>query len=61
MNDISIVTVARRIDEVRNFCRSQIAHDRNPDQPFVVTNRAWCAQAVLNILDGNVDGQFHAR
>lgn len=47
-----------RIRHIREFCAAQISHDALPGGGL--TNRAWCAQGVLNILDGNIDDQIRA-
>lgn len=45
-----------RIGAVREFCTAQITHDALPGGGL--TARAWCAQGVLNILDGLIDWQL---
>lgn len=45
-----------RIQAVRDFCADQITHDDLPSGGL--TNRAWCAQSVLNILNGLTDWQL---
>lgn len=45
-----------RIQAVRQFCADQITHDALPSGGL--TNRAWCAQSVLNILNGLTDWQL---
>lgn len=45
-----------RIQAVREFCADQITHDAMPSGGL--TNRAWCAQSVLNILNGLTDWQL---
>jgi hypothetical protein len=44
---------AGRIDHVRDICTTAIARDG-------LTDRAWLAQSVLNILDGKIDVQIIA-
>lgn len=53
----SMVVAGARIDAVREFCAAAIEHDKLPNSN-ALTDRAWCAQGVLNILDGNVDWQL---
>ena len=48
--------LAGRITHVRDICRSSIDQDRG--KPGTLTDRAWLAQSVLNILDGNIDRQI---
>lgn len=47
---------AARIKAVREFCADQIVYDALPGGGL--TDRAWCAQSVLNVLDGNIDSQL---
>lgn len=48
--------ITARIGAVREFCAAQIVHDALPGGGL--TARAWCAQGVLNILDGLTDWQL---
>jgi hypothetical protein len=48
--------IAARIEAIRSFCADQIEHDARPGGGL--TDRAWCAQSVLNILDGKIDHQL---
>ncbi len=48
---------AARVDAVRDFCEAQIAHDAGKAGDGL-TDRAWAAQSVLNILNGTTDDQL---
>ena len=50
--------IAARVAAIREFSDAQIAHDARDDG--ALTDRAWCAQSVLNILAGNIDEQILA-
>jgi len=57
--------VEQRIDAVRDFCKDQLTWDAiktsgNGSAKGGLTDRAWCAQSVLNILDGNIDDQLRS-
>lgn len=51
---------AGRIDHIRDICQKAITQDSNvyPHNPNALTDRAWLAQSVLNILNGNIDEQI---
>lgn len=53
---------AGRIAHIREMCQNAIVGDSNvyPHNPLALTDRAWLAQSVLNILDGNIDAQIIA-
>lgn len=50
--------LAARITHVRDMCATWIRLDKTG--PGTLTDRAWLAQSVLNILDGNIDRQIAA-
>lgn len=49
--------VAGRIGHVRKLCESSMEFDAT--EPGGLSNRAWLAHSVLNILDGNIDAQIN--
>jgi len=53
---------AGRIAHIRDLCQSAMVRDLNvyPHNPYARTDRAWLAESVLNILDGNIDAQIIA-
>lgn len=50
--------IAARIDAVRDFCVDTIDYDEGKAGNGL-TDRAWCAQSVLNILNGLIDDRLH--
>lgn len=48
--------VAGRLGHVRKLCESSMEFDAM--EPEGLSNRAWLAHSVLNILDGNIDAQI---
>lgn len=58
MDDISIALISARTDAIRSVCEASVRFDADPDRPGVLTNRAWLANAVVNILDGKIDEQL---
>lgn len=51
----TVTLMGLRIAAVRKFCQDQIDFDAIPNG---LTNRAWAAESVLNILDGKIDAQL---
>ena len=49
---------AARIKHVRQQCESSIEFDQFAVKLPNLTDRAWLAQSVLNILDGKIDHQL---
>lgn len=51
---------AGRLDHIRDLCLKAIDRDKDayPGNPSALTDRAWLAQSVLNILDGKIDPQI---
>lgn len=48
---------------MRDICAKSIEHDatRPIGSADALTDRAWLAQSVLNILDGKIDEQIKAK
>jgi hypothetical protein len=49
--------IAGRISHIQQICRRAVERDADAAYPNL-TNRAWLAKSVLNILAGNIDEQI---